>query len=165
MTATWRVQTKCNAISYCCHWLHAFSTLGVDPATTVQFKLYSDRGVKQFEFFQFGRNVCLQRMKWLVSGLRVISLIHRGHSFKLHGSKTKTIRDLHISHNAPHIVFNSLRGRRLEVFGRKKERARERETREGRGSACPRGPIDLAQTNRTAKKRCTFISSVLIYLL
>ena len=63
------------------------------------------------------------------------------------------------------IVFNSLRGRRLEVFGRKKERARERETREGRGSACARGPIDLAQTNRTAKKRCTFISSVLIYLL
>ena len=103
MTATWRVQTKCNAISYCCHWLHAFSTLGVDPATTVQFKLYSDRGMKQFEFFQFWRNVCLQRMKWLVSGLRASSLIHRGHSFKLHGSKTKTIRHLHISHNAPYL--------------------------------------------------------------
>ena len=145
----------------------------MDPATTVQFKLYSDRGMKQFEFFQFWRNVCLQRMKWLESGLRASSLIHRGHSFKLHGSKTKTIRHSHISHNAPYlppkfcvsIVFNSLRGRRLEVFGRKKERARERETREGRGSACPRGPIDLAQTNRAAKKRCTFISSVLIYLL
>ena len=129
MTATWRVQTKCNAISYCCHWLHAFSTLGVDPATTVQFKLYSDRGMKQFGFFQFWRNVCLQRMKWLVSGLRVSSLMHRGPSFKLHGSKTKTIRHLHISHNAPYLPPKILHKHWKYLRSRKKGGARGRHAR------------------------------------
>ena len=38
------------------------------------------------------------------------------------------------------LVRASLRSRRLEVVGTKKQRAREKETREGRGSACTEGP-------------------------
>ena len=34
----------------------------------------------------------------------------------------------------------SLRNRRLEVVGTRKKLAREKETREGRGSACTEGP-------------------------
>ena len=37
-------------------------------------------------------------------------------------------------------MYVSLRSRRLEVVGTKKQRAREKETREGRGSACTEGP-------------------------